>query len=77
MLLAVRTPRAQLRLRFRRNLQPMAFLSNGTAKRISIAFMAQSCLNVPCAATRVNSVGTRLRFSGRMNGAWRTNESKA
>jgi hypothetical protein len=32
---------AQLMLRFQRYLLPMAFLSNGTAKRISIAFTAQ------------------------------------
>jgi hypothetical protein len=44
MLLAVRTPRAQSMLRFRRYLQTMAFLSNGTAKRISILFTAQKLL---------------------------------
>jgi hypothetical protein len=41
MRLAVRPPAAQLMLRFQRYLLPMAFLSNGTAKRISIAFTAQ------------------------------------
>lgn len=44
MLLAVRPPRAQLMLRFRRCLLPMGFLSNETAKRISIAFTAHKLL---------------------------------
>jgi hypothetical protein len=41
MLVVVRPPRAQLMLGFRRYLLPMAFLFNGTAKRISIALTAQ------------------------------------
>jgi hypothetical protein len=44
MLLAVRSPSAQVMLRFRRYLMSMAFFSNGTAKRISIAITAQSLL---------------------------------
>ena len=61
----------------RRYSPPMAYLSNSRTKPSSIALIAQKLLNVTCAATQVNSVGARLRFSGRMNRAWRTNESKA
>lgn len=56
---------------FRRYSPPMAHLSNSRTKPSSIAVTAQKLLNVTCAATQVNRIGTRLRF-WRMNGAWRT-----
>jgi hypothetical protein len=64
-------------LLFRRYSPPMACLSNSRTKPSSIALSRAKLLNVTCAATQVNSVGTRLRFSGRMNGAWRTNDSES